>query len=387
MNIPASVPGPRRILIFSLVYVPRRVGGAEVAVKEITDRIPATDIEFDMITLAAGPDEARTERVGNVRVHRIFRRIGIVQKLLYPFAAYRLARTLHADRSYDAVWSIMASYAGYAAYLFKKRHPNHPLILTIQEGDHFGLREGMLGPLFKKIFRAADRIQCISNYLAVWSQHMGATCPIQVVPNGVDFEHFASTLSPEKRQALRAENGFGPNDTVLVTASRLVFKNAVDDIIFSLTDLDASFKLLILGTGPDEAKLRAQAERQGLTGRVVFKGYQPHPAMADYLKASDIFVRPSRTEGLGNSFLEAMAAGIPVIATPVGGIPDFLTDGETGLFCEAGNPRSIALRAEKLVKDRESRDYIVRKAREMIRDKYTWDQIAVRMKTILLGTR
>jgi len=116
--------------------------------------------------------------------------------------------------------------------------------------------------------------------------------------------------------------------------------------------------------------------------RVIFLGYVPHEEMPPYLQVSDIFVRPSLSEGLGNSFLEAMAAGIPVIATPVGGIPDFLIDGETGLYCQAENPRSIAQKVEKLLKDKESRDYIVKRAGEVVRKRYEWSGVATAMKDI-----
>jgi len=372
---------PRRILIFSLNYYPHQVGGAEVAVKEITDRLPASDLEFDMVVLGSG-EALREERIGNVRVHRIFRKVGALQKLLYPFAAARLGKKLQKQHHYQMVWAIMASYAGYAAYLFKKANPNVPIILTIQEGDHFGRREGVFGPLFRKIFKAADRIQVISNYLADWSQHMGAMCPISVVPNGVDFEHFSAPVTAERRATIRREAGFKDDDIVLVTASRLVFKNAIDDIISALVELDPRYKLLVLGTGPLEHRLKELAARLGVAGRTVFGGFVPHAELPAYLQSSEIFVRPSRSEGLGNSFLEAMAAGIPVIATPAGGIADFLKDGETGLYCEIGNPRSIAQKVEKLAKDRESRDYIVKTAREMVMKKYGWAGIAANMKTI-----
>jgi glycosyltransferase involved in cell wall biosynthesis len=102
--------------------------------------------------------------------------------------------------------------------------------------------------------------------------------------------------------------------------------------------------------------------------------------MSKYLHASDIFIRPSLSEGFGNSFIEAMASRVPVIATPVGGIIDFLKDGETGLFCEVKNPKSIAQKVEKLIKDKESREYIVRNAYEMVKNKYDWNIIANDMK-------
>ena len=129
-----------------------------------------------------------------------------------------------------------------------------------------------------------------------------------------------------------------------------------------------------------EKYLKNKVNKLSLSQRVTFLGYIPHKDMPKYLHESDIFIRPSLSEGFGNSFIEAMAARIPVIATPVGGIVDFLKDGETGLFCEVKNPRSIAQKVEKLLKDKESHDYIVRNAYEMVKSRYDWSIIANDMK-------
>ncbi|MEX2013878.1 MAG: glycosyltransferase family 4 protein, partial [Parcubacteria group bacterium] len=91
--------------------------------------------------------------------------------------------------------------------------------------------------------------------------------------------------------------------------------------------------------------------------------------------------RPSLSEGMGNSFIEAMAAGLPVIATPVGGIVDFLEDGETGLFVEPGSPRLIAFQVQKLINDRVLHDKIIINAKRMVLERYEWDFIASEMKT------
>ena len=77
-----------------------------------------------------------------------------------------------------------------------------------------------------------------------------------------------------------------------------------------------------------------------------------------------------------------MAVGVPVIATPVGGIPDFLIDGETGLFCEVNNPKSIAEKVKILMESSELREKIVKNARQMIKEKYNWEIIAEKMKNI-----
>ncbi len=387
---------PRRILIFSLVYYPRFIGGAEVAVKEITDRISADKdgIEFDMITLRK--HAPAFERVGNVNVYRVgipwrgkntkSGKIFPLSKLLYmPLAALK-AISLQRKNPYDATWPIMASYAGVAAFLFKKIFPKVPMVLTIQEGDNFERRTGIFGIFFRKIFKSADQIQVISHFLADWSRKMGAICPITVVPNGVDVELFSRAIDSSTATKLKDSVGKKDGDIFLITTSRLVLKNAVTDVIKALEYLPLNVKFLILGTGPLEADLKTQVATAPaefkLPERVIFLGFVPHTEMPKYLSISDIFIRPSLTEGLGNSFLEAMAANIPVIATPVGGIPDFLVDGQTGLFCEVSNPKSIAQKVEKLIKDRESRDFIVTNAKRMVQEEYSWSYVVTEMMKV-----
>ena len=90
-----------------------------------------------------------------------------------------------------------------------------------------------------------------------------------------------------------------------------------------------------------EERLKQKTKDLGLAGRIHFVGNVDHNKLPEYLWASDVFCRPSLSEGLGNVFLEAMAAGVPIVGTPVGGIPDFLTEGKTGLFCEVGNTKNI----------------------------------------------
>ena len=105
--------------------------------------------------------------------------------------------------------------------------------------------------------------------------------------------------------------------------------------------------------------------------------------MPAYLWMSDIFIRPSLSEGMGNSFIEAMAAGVPIIGTRVGGIPDFLVDGETGLFCEVRDSQSIADKINILLSDEALRQSLIANGRKIVSEKYNWDGIAGRMKGII----
>ncbi len=384
----------KRILIFSFVYYPRFIGGAEVAVKEITDRISPDEIEFDLIALRLDKKLPKHERIGNVNIYRIGfagkRRISAdslpwylhVNKYLYPFLACIKASRLHTKRKYDAIWGIMANYSGFGALFFKLWHENVPFILTLQEGDpieYIKKRVGVFFPVFRMIFSRAGRIQVISNHLADFARQMGAKCPVEVVPNGVDVGLFTRQYTEEELEVIRKELEIPPDAPTLITTSRLVVKNAVGDVIKALKYLPQVF-FIILGTGYQEKELKKLADDMGAADRVKFLGYVPHKYMPRYLKASDIFVRPSLSEGMGNSFIEAMAARVPVIATPVGGIVDFLRDKQTGLFCETNSPEDIARKTEIYLRDKNLRDEIVDNAFNMAVKQYDWELIAKNMR-------
>lgn len=380
----------KRILIFSLAYYPHSVGGAEVAVKEITKRVKSDqnnyEIEFDMITL--GSDFMQGEKNGNIKVFGLgglFKKVlGInyfkVGKYFFPFLAFLKVVQLNRKYKYDAVWSIMASYAGISAVLFKIFNPKVKFILTLQEGDSFfELKRKLISFVYKMVLKKADVIQAISNYLADWAKQNGSRCPVFIIPNGVDFDNFSQVYNQVDLEKLKKDLKKEPDDIFLITASRLVQKNAIKDVIESLKYLSENIKFLILGEGDQKNNLLELVSKLNLSNRVIFAGFIPHKDLPKYFNVSDIFVRPSLSEGFGNSFIEAMAAGVPVIATPVGGIVDFLKNDETGLFCEVGNPKNIAQKVEKLIKDKESRDYIIQNAKKMAEEKYDWKIIAKEM--------
>ncbi len=416
---------PKKILIFSTAYLPL-VGGAEIAIKEITDR--TGEAQFDMITLRFDSRLPKLERLGNINVYRLGFSVDKpamadlvswplkLNKILFPFLACAKACRLNRKNNYNLIWAMMAAYAGFAAMFFKTCHKNLPYLLTLQEGDPFEeikKKARLVSPLFKRIFTKADFIQAISNYLADFARQMGYRGELAVVPNGVDVDKFSPRSPSEAGQAIFHEApmfnrdsdnivgttfgtsnfqfsikdiknklGFFENDKVVITASRLVKKNAVDDVIKSLEYLPANVKFLILGDGPDRKKLAGLAGELNLSNRIIFFGAYDNDDLPQYLAIADIFVRPSLSEGQGISFLEAMAAGVPVIATPVGGIVDFLKDGETGLFCEVNNPRSIAKKVEELLNNKELAEKIKISAKNMVEKDYDWNLIAKKMEVI-----
>lgn len=383
----------KRVLIFSLVYLPKFVGGAEVAVHEITKRLD--DVEFDMVTLRMDPRLEKEERVGRVTVHRIGLSAPIdgvgnlplkltLMKFLFPVIGLVEALKLHKRNQYSAIWSIMASYNAFAALFFKLIHPKVPFLLTLQEGDpldYIKKKVALVYPLFKMIFTKADLVQTISEYLADFAREMEVSAPVVVVPNAVDVSLFSQNFTDADLFDLKDQLGKKYTDTYLITTGRLVVKNGVGDIIKSLTHLKSEVKLLILGAGFLEGELKRLAVDIGVSDRVRFLGHIEHSDLPKYLHVSDIFIRPSLSEGFGNSFIEAMAARIPVVATPVGGIPDFLVDRKTGVFCKPKDPQSIAKAVELLMGNDGLRRSITDEAFDMVSSRYDWSTIATEMKT------
>ncbi len=379
------------------------MGGAEVALKEITNRLGSEDfcitdtkdsplspqrtvlcgeLCFDMITMRYDKALPKFESIGNINVHRVSS-----SKLFFPFFAYFKALKLHRKNKYDIVWSMMAGRNGFASLFFKLTHKKVKYLLTLQEGDRLSYpkeRAGILwfavGGLFKKVFTEADFIQVISKYLGQWAHDMGYRGEIEIVPNGADLEKFKDGDSQKKNQELRKELGIGENEKVIITTSRLVEKNAINDIIRTLTFLPDNYKLLIAGRGDLFYELRKLTDDLQLTKRVLFLGNIEHEQLPQYLHISDVFVRPSLSEGLGISFIEAMAASVPVIATEVGGITDFLKNGKTGLFCGIHDPRGISEKIELLMKDNTLREGLIKNALEMVEKTYDWNLIVKDMK-------
>lgn len=368
----------KKILIFSLAYIPF-VGGAELAVKEITDRIPS-DFSFDMITLRFNKNWPKFEKIGNVNVYRVSS-----SKIFFPFVAFFKASILHAKNRYSLIWSIMANRAGYATLFFKLTHPKVKYILTLQEGDtneHPKNQAGYLwllvGFLFRKIFTKADCVQVISNYLADWARSMGKNDCIEIVPNGID------TGKSIKSKVHKVES----QKRIIITTSRLVQKNGIDILIEAISilkkeGLSGKIQCQILGSGPDEEKLKELVGILDLFDEVVFLGHIDPEVVYNYLANADMFVRPSRSEGLGSSFLEAMGAGLPIIGTAVGGIPDFLKDpsevGEdraTGLFAKVNDPKDLADKIRMLINDENLARKIAQNGRNLALTEYSWDTVA-----------
>jgi L-malate glycosyltransferase len=164
-----------------------------------------------------------------------------------------------------------------------------------------------------------------------------------------------------------------------------VEKNGIDTLIKAVAKFKEkrpNIKCLILGDGPERQNYESLVKSSKLENNVIFLGQVGQKDLPLYLKISDVFVRPSRSEGLGSSFLEAMAAEIPVIGTPVGGIVDFLHEGQTGFLVEVDNSDELAEKVDYVLKNPEVRKRVVYNAKSLVEENYSWEKVAKLFKNI-----
>jgi glycosyltransferase involved in cell wall biosynthesis len=164
---------------------------------------------------------------------------------------------------------------------------------------------------------------------------------LSTIPNGVDVERFRPPASRG-----------GSGEPVIGCTARLHRKNDHASLVRAFARITPGWpeaRLLLVGRGPEEAGLRGLAKALGVASRVRFVGEQAD--VAPFLAEMDLYVQPSVAEGMPNSILEAMAAGLPVVATAVGGTPEVVIDGETGLLVPPGDSAALAAAVTRCLRD------------------------------------
>lgn len=400
---------PKKVIIFSLSYYPMPISGAEAAIHEITNRIEKDDIEFHLICNGYNNELPKVEQHVNVCIHRIglttknpqtsdLRRFPLhLNKFLYQFLAAAKAAQLHRKHTFDGIWCMMPHSAGVPSILFRLLHPKLKYIVTLEEGDsieHIEKSVRPMWPLFTRVFTKADVIHAISKYLYGWAEQRNATCPIFLIPNGANPKNLAEDYSKDEAYNIKEKLGKKEGDIFLLIVARLVHQKAQDDIIHSLKLLPGNISLVIVGGGVDEQMLKELTKNEGLEDRVHFIGQLTRDEVPLYRNkiVADIFVHPSRSEGLGHSMLSAMAGRLPVVTTQVGGLSDFIFDakrnpdmGTTAWAVDPDSPEQIAQAVKDIIANPAKTKEVTDRARTMVETQYNWDTIAQRMRTDVFG--
>ncbi|MCU0596544.1 MAG: glycosyltransferase, partial [Desulfobacterota bacterium] len=282
-------------------------------------------------------------------------------------------------RRFDLVHGHWSIPQGFTALLLKKLF-HIPCVLSLHGSDVYGLGAPLLRALNSKVILGADA--CVANSMATANRahRISGRKDVQIIPMGVDTGFFSNSADRLTREHLKTGQ-----DKIILYAGRLIDVKGVEYLIQAfpaVLEKQSHAKLLIVGSGPRKGDLMSLSEKLHLQEKVLFQDAVSQEELVGYYSMADVFVLPSvmtdegETEGLGVVLLEAMACGVPVIGTKVGGIPDIIKDGETGLLALEKNPGDLAGKICALLSDEVLRKKIMGKASAFVREEFSWAVIA-----------
>ena len=243
-----------------------------------------------------------------------------------PLLLARLVRELRADVVHTHLVHADV-YGGLAAKLRGSR-----LVSTKHNDDPF--RRGAFRHVERGLARLADGVVAITESLRRFTID-----EVGVPASKVETIHYGLDDLPDA-WGVNAPDGIPEGARIALAVSRLTGQKGIDVAIRALASLPADVVLVVLGEGPDRAPLERLARELGVERRVFLLGRVPD--VAAWLRRADIFVHPARWEGFGLAVLEAMLAGLPVVATRVSSLPELVVDGETGLLVAADDAAGFA---------------------------------------------
>jgi N-acetyl-alpha-D-glucosaminyl L-malate synthase BshA len=282
---------------------------------------------------------------------------------------------LHAH--YALPHAVSAILARSAAALDGTR--SAPKVVTTLHGTDITIvgSDPSYAPLTQFVIAASDAATAVSESLAAdtkrhFCSEAGAACEIEVIPNFVDTERFRPL--PDGRP------GGGPPLAVHVSNFRPVKRVPWLVEAFGRATAGTAARLMLVGDGPDQAAARRRAQELGLGARVSFLGERD--ALPELLAPADLFLLASEEESFGLSALEAMSCGVPVVATRVGGIPEVVLDGVTGLLAAKDDQGAYAARIAELLFDRSRAARLGTSARALVLERYRREEIVARYELV-----
>jgi glycosyltransferase involved in cell wall biosynthesis len=378
-----SVTRPPRVSIISHNYFPYPGGGAERQAQRIAETLAARGWRMQILTKQV-EGAPRQETLNGVQVRRLWASmIPKTQSALLTLSF--LYRLLLAPRG--QVVHLNQMYREILPALLARRLRGSPIVVRLACGGAYGDVARLLtkpdGRLMLRLSRRADAIISLSQQITQELLEQGFDRErIVEIPNGVDIHRFAPVNAAEKTR-LRRELGLPQEGQLVIYTGRLHYQKGLDTLLRAWKEVCQTHPqahLVLVGQGPEREKLETLAADLELGASLHFLGHvEP---ILPYVQASDVFVLPSFFEGLSNALLEAMACGLAVVTTNIGGTCEVIRPEVDGLLVEPGDVPALAASLGRVLEDAALAQRLGTEARKRVETHYTADLAVARYAAV-----
>ena len=363
-----------RILLINSEYPPIG-GGAGNASKNLAREMTRFGHEVTVVTsrFDSLPNEEFHGGVQIIRIPALRRRLdrsGALEQGIFMLSASLYSmRTVRKHRP-DIVLAFFGVPSG-AVALGINLLLGVPYVVSLRGGDvpgfrpyDFALYHRLIGPLLHIIWRRAKVVVANSEGLRELGRSFDNNVPIDVIPNGVSMSQFKSK-----------DRNWDPARLLIV--GRVVYQKGIDQLLNALAGLlDLDWDLTVAGDGPQREPLEKMAHQFGIADRVRFLGWQSKDDLLGKYQQANLFVYPSRHEGMPNVVLEAMATGLPVIASNIAGNEELVLHGKTGLLVQSDDLSGLREAIRELILAPGRRRKMGATAQKRVEEQYTWANTA-----------
>jgi L-malate glycosyltransferase len=370
-----------KVLFFNYEYPPLGGGAANANAYIFGEYKNFPDLNIDLVT-SSTDNHYHLEKIGaHINVHRL--PIGKNKKnlhfqsqkdlLIYAWKACFFSRRLIKKNNYDLSHSFFTVPCGFLSILLKWQY-KIPYIISLRGSDVPGYSERfrslykIISPLIKLIWKNATYVVANSQGLKDLASITNPNQNIQVIFNGVDTKDFFSDNNKKDLSRFM----------ITVGASRVTARKGITYLIEAIKILSHKYQniyLKILGEGNDKSNLESLAKELQLENKINFIGRVPREETTKYYQEADVFVLPSVNEGMSNAMLEALACGLPIIATQTGGTEELLKDGINGYTIKIKSSQDISEKLERLINNKDLSEKMGIASRE-IAEKMSWNSVA-----------
>jgi len=373
-----------KVCMVTWEFPPRIVGGIARHCEGLSKALAKLNVEVHVVTLDF-PGAPEYEESENIKIHRTRIEIGhpnfITWTMLFNHFLEKKIADVNDQVKFDLIhihdW--LTAPAGIATKHFLKKS----LVATIHSTEHG--RSGLHSPDSYTIdgwewwaTYEASKVIVTSNSMKneVCSHFHLPWDKVEIIPNGIDVSKFHVEVDCQR---VRGRYGVGPNEKLVLYVGRLVPQKGVEYLIRAVPSISRkhpSAKFIIVGDGWLRDHLESVARTTNHGWKIKFIGFIPDSEMSALMSCADVLVVPSIYEPFGIVALEGMAAGVPVVASKVGGLTEVIEHDRTGVHVYPRNPDSIAWGIDHVLSDPGHASWMAQKAHEKVKNMHSWESIA-----------